>query len=415
MLLAVGFWLKLSPYLWTYTLGILTLLSLAILCEGTVRKLVPIYHPGFPWIGTVLVFEWHLVWSAVSGMETLLFAFAATALLILLITGCQKYIYLGLLIGASIWIRPDGITLIAPVLLLILVNRSSWKKKLQATANLAIGLGSLTTLYLLFNLSVSGSPLPNTFYAKYEEYASYLRLPFIQRMGNEAMQPLIGVGVLLLPGMVLTLIQAIRRRNIGVLASVLWIIAFLWLYAWRLPVTYQHGRYVMPILPVFITLGLAGMVEYILERRQSGKWVGPLIWKLSSAIVLALFWGRGLYTYGQDVAVIESEMVTTARWVSAHIPADALVAAHDIGALGYFGRHNLVDLAGLVSPEVIPFLRNEEAIRTYLNTRGVTYLVIFPDWYANLTDSLTPVFETHASYAPALGELNMAVYIWPQP
>ena len=40
-------------------------------------------------------------------------------------------------------------------------------------------------------------------------------------------------------------------------------------------------------------------------------------------------------------------------------PPDALIAAHDIGAVGYFGQRRLLDLAGLVSPEVIPFIRDE--------------------------------------------------------
>jgi hypothetical protein len=35
-----------------------------------------------------------------------------------------------------------------------------------------------------------------------------------------------------------------------------------------------------------------------------------------------------------DVAVIESEMVNTAKWVAESTEPDALVAAHDIGALG---------------------------------------------------------------------------------
>ena len=106
-------------------------------------------------------------------------------------------------------------------------------------------------------------------------------------------------------------------------------------------------------------------------------------------------------------------MVTTARWVSANLPPSALVAAHDIGALGYFGGHNLVDLAGLVSPEVIPFLRDEKRIAAYLDKNQVDYLVSFPSWYPSLTQGLRPIFTTGAPYAPALGADNMAVYSWP--
>jgi hypothetical protein len=130
---------------------------------------------------------------------------------------------------------------------------------------------------------------------------------------------------------------------------------------------------------------------------------------------LVVFWLLGALHYAQDVAFIESEMVATAKWVSIEIPPNALVAAHDIGALGFFGGHDLVDLAGLLSPEVIPFLRDEDRIATYLTGRGVKYLITFPNWYQHLTSGLTPVFTTGAPYAPAFGEQNLEVYRWPGP
>jgi hypothetical protein len=168
-------------------------------------------------------------------------------------------------------------------------------------------------------------------------------------------------------------------------------------------------------MPIFFLLGLAGLVSFTLNKGPRWRWIIPVFWKLTASVVLFLFWGRGVFAYGQDVAVIDSEMVATANWVSKNVPPGALVAAHDIGALGYFGNHDLVDLAGLVSPDVIPFLRDEERIKAYLSERGVDYLVTFPDWYPNLTSGLSPVFTTGAPYAPSFGEQNMAVYRWPGP
>jgi hypothetical protein len=286
---------------------------------------------------------------------------------------------------------------------------------LRSLLNIGLGFGSPFALYLLFNLIVSGHPWPNTFYAKQAEYASYLNLPFLERLGSEALQPLIGAGVVLLPGVVITILNAVRRRNWGILAATAWLVGFLMLYAWLLPVTYQHGRYVIPVMPVYFLLGLAGFLEFIMKRLSRLGWIIPTIWKLTIGVILVVFWGRGAFAYAQDVAVIESEMVDTARWVSVHAPPGALVAAHDIGALGYFGKHELVDLAGLISPEVIPFLRNEDQIAAYLTKRGVNYLVTFPDWYPSLTAGLSPIFSTNASFAPALGATNMAVYRWPAP
>ena len=411
-LLAIGYVLKLAPYAWTYLLGMLALWGIAMLGENILRRMIPAYRPRFPWVGAALALEWHLVWSAASGMETLLYALLVSLVLGLLILNSQKYFGLGLLIGLSIWLRPDGVTLLGPAVVVILLCQPTWKKRLQGWFNLAIGSGSLLALYLLFNLVISGTPWPNTFYAKQAEYAVYLQLPFLERLGSEALQPLIGAGVILLPGVILAVSSAIRRRGWGILTAAAWVIGYLALYAWRLPVTYQHGRYVIPAMPGFFLLGLAGLVEFRLNAGSRFRWVLPAFWRLVLGAVLIVFWARGAFAYAQDVAVIESEMVATARWVSAHVPAGALVAAHDVGALGYFGNHELVDMAGLISPEVIPFLRDENRMAAYLTARGVGYLVVFPDWYPSLTRDLPQIYTTGAPFAPALGQMNMAVYRW---
>ena len=218
-----------------------------------------------------------------------------------------------------------------------------------------------------------------------------------------------------LPGVILTLVFAVRRRAWGILAVIAWFVGFLALYAWRLPVTYQHGRYAMPAMPIFFLLGLVGLVKFSLGSGSRWRWIVQVFWKMAAGVILFIFWAFGGFAYAKDVAYINSEMVATANWVSENIPAGALVATHDIGALGYFGNHELVDMAGLVSPEVIPIIQDDTKIAAYLNERGVSYLITFPDWYPALTSGLQPVFTTGAPFAPALGGSNMAVYRWPGP
>jgi hypothetical protein len=195
----------------------------------------------------------------------------------------------------------------------------------------------------------------------------------------------VGVGAGLLPGFVLSLFSAFRRREWYAWIVSIWLIGFVAIYAWKLPVTYQYGRYIIPVLPGFMILGLVGLLDFSGNQKKHLHWFIATAWKLVVAGILVIFWGMGAYIYSRDVAIIESEMVATARWVSTNIPAGDLVAAHDIGALGYFGEHELVDLAGLVSPEVVPFLRDEYLLSRYLTERRVAYLVTFPDWYPVLT------------------------------
>jgi len=85
---------------------------------------------------------------------------------------------------------------------------------------------------------------------------------------------------------------------------------------------------------------------------------------------------------------------------------------HDIGALGYFDQHTLIDLAGLVSPEVIPFIRNETRIAEYLNEKNANYLIAFSDLYENITSGKEIVFVTNGEIAQVGDYAPMTIYRW---
>jgi hypothetical protein len=411
-LLTLGFWLHLAPYIWTYLLGGLTLFGLCILSEQTVRKIVPTYHPRYPWIGIFFATEWHLLWAAMSGMETLLHALLIFAIIAGLVTGSHRYLSLGLLTGLSIWVRPDGLTLVGPVLLTILFMEEAIVEKSRSFVMYLIGLGSLFVPYLFFNLWLSGTPMPNTFYAKQTEYVIWQSQPILYRLTVLFVQLLTGPSIILLPGVIGFGILAIRRRTWPMIAAFTWCGGYLILYILRLP-AYQHGRYLMPAMPVFFLFGLLAYLEF---QRSSlfgrNHWLIKTAWEFSLALLTLGFVLLGARSYGEDVGLIQSEMVVTAKWVAVNLPPEATVAAHDIGALGYFDTHKLIDLAGLVSPEVIPFMRNEAHLTNFLDQRGANFLIAFPAFYPEMTRTLQPVFTSGGKFAPAIGEKNMSVYKW---
>ena len=90
-LLAIGFFLPGSPYLWTYFLGGLMLFLLAWRVEATLRQMQPGYHPVVPWAGLVIIFEWRLAWAAASGMEILLHAFLVLLVLSMLVLNNSRF------------------------------------------------------------------------------------------------------------------------------------------------------------------------------------------------------------------------------------------------------------------------------------------------------------------------------------
>ncbi len=411
-ILALGYWLHLAPYFWTYFVGGLTLFGLAWLTEYAARKMILKYRPHFPWVGLFFVAEWHFLWAAMSGMETLLDALLLTGVLVLLMTGSRRYLTMGLLTGLSIWVRPDGLTLLAPVALTVLFVEKSNEERLNAIVRYLIGFGAFFLSYLLFNLWLSGTPMPNTFYAKQTEYAYWQSEPILYRLGILFIQVFNGPGIILLPGIVGWVILSIRRRAWAGISSMLWCGGYLYLYISRLP-AYQHGRYLMPAMPILFLFGMLALIEFPRSTLfKQFHWMAQLVWRASLVFATIGFVAFGARAYGEDVGLIGSEMVVTAKWVAQNIPPGALIAAHDIGALGYFDHHPLVDLAGLVSPEVIPFMRDEARLDQYLNQRGVSYLIAFPDTYPDLTRNIPVVFTSGGRFAIEAGQPNMKVYHW---
>ena len=408
VLLAIGFLLRLAPYIWTYFLGGFFLFALAAFAEISARRLLTSYRPRLPLIGLFFAFEWHLVWSAGSGMETLLHAALVTIFLILLAEPTPRPLTLGLLAALTVWVRPDGLTLLGPAVLTLALR----PKPASSLTRFFIGFGFLFGMYLLFNLMLSGNPFPNTFYAKQAEYAAWQSKPLLEKLGTTFLQFLTGPALVLFPGAIIWLVRSVHERDWGTLAGMIWLAGFVSIYALRLP-PYQHGRYLMPAMPIFFLWGLLGLAR-IFQKAASRPTVGLMrvAWAAVVALVTVGFVGLGARSYALDVAYIETEMVETAKWVDANLPPDALIAAHDIGALGYFDHHKLIDLAGLVSPDVIPFLRDETRLAEYLDAQSVDYFVAFPNLYPNLALQSQEVYSTHGTVAPMLGGESLSVYRW---
>ncbi len=412
LLLVPGFWLHLGPLWWSYILGGGALLGLSVIAEVTARRLVQSYKPKLPWVGLFFACEWHMLWAAASGMETALQALSATAVLVLLMTRSHRYLTLGLLTGLSIWVRPDGLTLAGPVVLTIVFVEPTCRDKRRAVLAYLIALGALFLPYLLMNLWLSGTPWPNTFYAKQTEYAAWQAQPILDRAGVLLIQMLTGPSVVLLPGAIGTALLSIRRRDRPMIAAMLWCAGYILLYTLRLP-AYQHGRYLMPAMPIFFLFGMLGYLRFV-GSSLLGPYQGLVdkAWRLSLVSVTLGFVILGALAYANDVGLIESEMVNTAKWVDTNVPPNAIVAAHDIGALGYFDDHPLIDLAGLVSPQVVPFMRDQARLAQFLNDRGANYLVAFPNLYPELAQHALPVYSSGGRFAPAMGEPNLTVYCW---
>ena len=410
VLLSIGFFIGLAPYVWTYLLGWAVLTLLAVCAENAARKLVASYKSRIPWAGLFFVFAWHLTWSAVSGMETLLHGLIIFTVLSALISCSRRYLTLGLFAGLSVWVRPDGLTLLGPILFVALLSEKSWRLRAEALWKTLLGFGSLFLPYLLFNLALSDNPMPNTFYAKQAEYGEYWASQTIAARVSDYLWPVLASPFLvLIPGALAWLVKNVRARNWGALASLIWFFGYVGIYFTRLP-AYQHGRYIIPALPILYLWGVAGFLELTASARTNRRVV--FLWQALTIVLTIVFQFVGARQNAYDVFLIESEMTVTAKWVERNLPDDARLAVHDIGVLGFYVPNPLVDMAGILTPQVAPFIRDEARLAEYLDSNSVDYLITFPSFYPQLTAQHESVFEAGLESGPLRFDENMQVYRW---
>jgi hypothetical protein len=138
------------------------------------------------------------------------------------------------------------------------------------------------------------------------------------------------------------------------------------------------SRYLVPLLPI-----LAWLAWRAVERWWGGNDPVPAARRGAAVLgvgLAALALTQNLFTYRNIVlpqvrswsAAMRQSLIPWAEWFEAHTPPHASVAARDIGALGYYSRRPVVDLAGLVTPAMVPILQRqslEQATADFTFTR----------------------------------------------
>jgi hypothetical protein len=161
-------------------------------------------------------------------------------------------------------------------------------------------------------------------------------------------------------------------------------------YATKLP------KAVVAALAIVAAAALAPPLFEWAMRRRFDRVLGAALIALTLAYVVGAAYLYARF-YASNVRSINGMHVAMGRWVAASVPEDALVAVNDVGGIAYFGRRELLDLTGTVSPEVLPVLLkfgdavsvSDSGVINVLTEAKPDYVIVFPQWFPTLSSLLS--------------------------
>lgn len=386
LLLALGYFIQAPFFLWTFLWGgifaVLTAFLAAFLHHqyfGNFRNSVI--------VAIICIFEWHLAWAAVSGMEISLFT-CLTLLFFLLLTRNVSPWVLGTLTGLSVLARPEGILLAALYgIKLLSAQPRAIKRTLFQGALFAFTFLIIISPWVAFNLKYAHQPFPNTITAKFMHYGYLWSLwRSLDYLWNVLLFFLNGSLLLLFPGACFKLYHSLRTKDAFHPQPLFWFLTLIGIYAVTLPFLYDEGRYLMPLIPLVIVYGVEGISQF-LEIALRTPFMRSTGWALLFISVLAL-WVSGSAQYARRIQFYDLIHMQIARWINDHAPQDAVIATHDIGIIGYFTNRQIVDLAGLTTPEIVPIMNDPQKTAEYLRSEHASYLIVYSDYYQALINLL---------------------------
>jgi hypothetical protein len=345
--------------------GILCQIGSALAMVAAIRHALPGSRAVPLWAGLAVGIAPALVWGSVSGMEISFYMLVITLGILFYVRGRPLLAVLAWSVG--VWLRPDGIFLVALAVVLGPFRELPKRALIAAPALLA---------YFAFNFAIGGHWMPQTVGAKahfavdlggrtwnlFREWTAIWGVPY--RVADDLEMPvlflpLIGIGA------------AVTIRRWPVLA--IYAIGFPLALSLFRGESSSHKRYILYVIPFGVTLAAMGL--HALRRRLHGPAGAQLTVVLAVACLVwqAGFAYRQAEMHGWNVQNIEGMQRVLGEFAGRITKPGDRVAANDIGAIGYFSRRPVVDLMGLITPM--------EPLPAMLSKYKPEMLIIFVDWF----------------------------------
>lgn len=366
-----------------------------------------VFLTAFCWLGIAWVFfffrkeweldYWHVCiialvvvgsgWIVTLGMEAYPFAFLLVLTVSLFLH--ERYWLAGIGVGLLFLTRGEGSLVLVTLGITALIQQWHTKKTIDIEfvhkiLKLGIGFSLPLLLWSMYAIFTFGSVLPNTLSAK--KALGLDASPLIVPLVNEWMPlwrnafefgalPLFNFWWLIV---LVGFIDAIlHKRKWLILVS--WI--FLYIAGYSLLSVATYWWYQLPVLFVFdlfFALGIIAIIEVLTKYLKSTKlsfalaalFVALLIFLLAKPTVDRMLNYEG-DTRGESY-------VALGQWLSENTEPSESVSFIEIGYLGYFTDNRIIDLVGLVLPDVIPFMAEGDFAGGFWHHE--------PDYYVYLSD-----------------------------
>jgi 4-amino-4-deoxy-L-arabinose transferase-like glycosyltransferase len=392
-------------------------------------------------VGLAAGFTWalapHSVTFAIGGLETSLY--------VLLLTAAATFYMLEKRAGAALCAslafttRPDALILIGPFVIdrLVRAFHPRLKEKLGWQEVLALVLP--TALWSGFAWFYFGSPVPQSVQAKLLVYHLNPADSFIRLIQHYAtpfqLHQILPAGIAIAIGIILyPFLYIIGARHVWEIEKrlLVWVL-YPWLYlavfALSNPLIFRW--YLTPPLPAYffvLLFGLDHMASAIAARKPAAqKWLPALFLTLSVLVPLSAWTLRpdhGPSRPAPVMAYIELEELyhRAARLVRPELQPGDVIAAGDVGVLGYDTGAHILDTVGLNSPESLAYY--PIPLEQYVINYAIPTALILeeaPDWiivqevYGRNTFLSNPAFnEIYTQFAVLPNEIygsqGMVIY-----
>jgi hypothetical protein len=157
----------------------------------------------------------------------------------------------------------------------------------------------------------------------------------------------------------------VRRSWTEEALPVAWILCLPPLYALRgVPVL---SRYLVPVAAIVAVWAWRSLEAWWSPRGPEPSTPRPGLFRVAVAVVALGVAVQNFTVYRTKVLPqvrsftvgMEESLVRWGKWFARHTPPGTLIAVPDIGAIGFYSGRPVLDLAGLVTPAMVPFLARE--------------------------------------------------------